>query len=251
MVSEDEIKDLFQNGVKNLPEHIEPSNTVITEIYRGRTPHMDNQPPGGCNRHLFLFEHFKIIPKNCFNCYKVQVEPRTVVELFKLMDIFNNIRFSNNNRRKCMVEGREKVSGTYKGLIYCDGLEEGKAVLKETQAEISKELSEDISVNLKHGCSEYSLEYPEYGQIDQEQPMAYKEEWQMYEDLSDKKLVVNETPLPDEEFDQQGYSQNDYLAMQIWLRYAATIGDLSYLKISGETVGPLIGLNRTPFSPVL
>jgi hypothetical protein len=244
MISDGEVKKLFQNGMKNSTKKIDLQSEFITQVFRGKTPHIKNQPPGGCERHMLLFENFKLIPKNCFGCYKVQVEPKTVVELFKLMIVFNALNLKKDNRRKCMVEGRDNVTGTYKGLVYCDGYEEAEDVFEELKKVVLKDVSEDIPIFLKRGCSEYSLEYPEYGKIDSNQPMEYKEEWKIYEDLADEKLVVNEAIPSLEEYDQQGYSDDDYQVMLLWLHYAATIGDDSYLTISGETVEPLVGLNR-------
>ena len=64
-----------------------------------------------------MFEQFNVIPKYCFNFYKVLVEPRTVMELFKLMTVIERLDLPNHNTRKCTVENRNEVSNTYKGLI--------------------------------------------------------------------------------------------------------------------------------------
>ena len=38
----------------------------------------------GCYRHKGIFNEFNIIPKFCFSCFKIQIEPKNVMELFKL-----------------------------------------------------------------------------------------------------------------------------------------------------------------------
>jgi hypothetical protein len=35
--------------------------------------------------------------------------------------------------------------------------------------------------------------------------------------------------------------------MQYWARYAATIGDTSYIKLIGQTMRPIPNLVRSPF----
>ena len=56
-------------------------------------------------------EKFKIIPKYCFSCYKIQINLKTVVDLIKLFLIFDKIKLEKNNTRKCIVEIRNKIKG--------------------------------------------------------------------------------------------------------------------------------------------
>ena len=132
MISDEDVKQLYLNSQKFLTEH-GGLNTHIpsqSQFFRGVSEHnWKDQPSGGCKRHMSVFINFNIIPKYCFSCYKVLVEPRTVVELFKLMVLFEKLKLPNDNTRKCMVEDREEVSGTYKGFVYCTGIEEGKEIL--------------------------------------------------------------------------------------------------------------------------
>ena len=77
-----------------------------------------------------IFKQHKIIPEFCFGCYKVQVEVESIIELIKLFLVFNKLDLENNNTRKCMVELRNNVSGFYKGLIYCSGLDQALEMSK-------------------------------------------------------------------------------------------------------------------------
>ena len=61
-----------------------------------------------------VFNKFNIIPKFCFGCYKVLVEPRSILELIKLFVVFDQIKLVENNTRKCMIEMRPEISGFYK-----------------------------------------------------------------------------------------------------------------------------------------
>ena len=253
MIADEDVKNLFHNTLAILAKDWDHTKLLKTQLFRGISEHTwENQHPGCCTRHLLVFDKFNIIPRYCFNCYKVLVEPRTVVELFKLMVVFEKLELPIDNTRKCMVEGREGISGAYKGYIYCRGLEEGKEITEMVRKVVSEEISAKIPVNLKRGCSEYAVPYPEYAQIgDGKNLMTFKEEWQEYEDLADKQLVFK---LPHEEhetFNKPAYDQDDAGVMLAWLKYAATIGDPSYLKISGRELSPLMNIKpRPPFQPV-
>jgi hypothetical protein len=180
-----------------------------------------------------VFEQFNVILNYCFNYYKVLVEPRTVMELFKLITVIERLDLSNDNTRKCTVENRNEVSGTYKGLIYCQSLNEGKEVLEIARQVITEEISKDVPVSLKRGCSEYAVAYPEYAQTGQDAAaMVYRDEWQAHKDRADKQwVVINTQPPANPVYEPQTYTPRDALVIFTWLKYAATIGDNSYLKI--------------------
>lgn len=243
MIPDEYVKDLFSNGNKLLLKHLDPDEILRTQMYRGvLLTDLQNQRHD-CMRHMTVFNRFKVIPKNCFSCYKVSIEPRTVVELFKLMVIFEGIKLPNDNTRKCMVECRELISGAYKGFIYCVSVDEGVAIAKWIHQIVSVEISTKIPVTLKRGCSEYALVYPEYAQIEQgPTAMEYKEEWQQYEDIVDKDYIVEQSQVTS--FNHPSYNIHDAKVMLAWLKYAATIGDLSYLKISGEILVPWDDIKR-------
>ncbi len=253
MISDEDVKQLFLNGHSFLSNQ-NNNEPLLTQFYRGRLPdNWKDQLPGACNRHMALFNIFNIIPKYCFNCYKVIIEPRNVIELFKIMMIFEKHTFPDDNTRKCLVEGRPKVAGTYKAIVYCRSIEKGKEIIKILQQVLSAEVSNNISVALKRGCSEYAILYPAYAKIEQGVvPMEYKDEWKEYEDRADKSAVVNKTPNAKDTHNRPTYVLDDYKVMLTWLKYAATIGDNSYLKISGTTLQPFQGLTRpTPFQQTI
>lgn len=249
MISDDDVKRLFQNGMRVLANNLSPDEAMFTQFYRGKASHTwEGQPPGDCTRHMSVFDRFNAIPEYCFNCYKVVIKPRTVVELFKLMVVLDNLQLVNDNTRKCLVEGREYVRDTYTGLIYCLGIKEGEELLNTIRKVISDEISDKIPVTLKRGCSEYGLAYPEY--TNTENGMEYREEWRAYEELIDKVIDVHSLPkLPDTN-NRPAYNRQDAKVMLAWIRYAAMIGDLSYLKISGHPLPPAPYLKRPfPFHP--
>ena len=148
-----------------------------------------------------------------------------------------------------MTEGREHCSGAYKGYIFCRGIEEGKEVRNIIRKVVAEEISPEVSVTLKRGCSEFALAYPIYSPT---KPgtvfMKYNKDWHVHEDFVDKNFVFN-TNIPDvNASDNTAYPPSEIFAMQHWLRYAATIGDISYFKITGCIVPTIPQFKRPPFT---
>ena len=92
-----------------------------------------------CNRHFDVFRNFNVIPKFCFGCFKVQINLVSILDLFKLYFIFDNLNLKDNRSRKCLVEMRSFGNGNYKGIIYCDGFEEANLICKQLSL-ISKDI---------------------------------------------------------------------------------------------------------------
>lgn len=235
MISDDDVRQLFQNNLHIHRNYLYSEETYPRQLFRGVGPQTwKNYYPGGCERHLFVFKTFNIIPKYCFDCYKVSIEPRTVLELFKLMMVFDEPFLPNDNSRKLMVEVRKQISGAYKGLIYCRGTEEGMEILELTRSQVSRKISKDVPVTLKRGCSEYPLAYPEYSQG----TMEYNEQWRKYEELADKEFVFK-IPPADFSYNHPTFTTDEVRVMLAWLVYAKTIGDLTYQKIYDGAYGEL------------
>ena len=151
-----------------------------------------------------------------------------------------------------MVEIRPKISGAYKGYIYCQSHDEGKEILRKVRKVVSERISKDVQVKLKRGCSEYALSYPEFAQNDENgnPVMAYKSGWGEHENYTDKNLVKHIYPPVLDSYNHSGLTLCDTLIMRNWLAYAATIGDLSYMEISGTLVEKLQIDKRPAFQSV-
>lgn len=222
------------------------------QIFRGTSVYRRTGGPGKCERHHGVFQRHHIIPEFCFGCYKVLVEPRTVMELFKLLMVFEEIDLPNDNLRKCLTELREDCAGTYKGLVYSRGIEEGEQVFGLIKEAVATEISPDVPVQLKRGCSEFGAAYPEYASADPGiEPMKYDESWRPYEEDFDKDVTYVE-PDSDTRGDAGSeerpvYTPAEIFAMTYWLYYAATIGDESYQPIAGGPLPPIADLKRPPF----
>jgi hypothetical protein len=246
MIPDESAKAIFSHCENILQNYWENNLLGPSQFYRGITTNLwKDSYTANCERHMLIFQTNNVIPEYCFNCYKILVEPRDVLELFKLMIIFNGIQLPNNNTRKCMVETRAEISGTYKGLVYSQNLEEAKGMLLSLREIISKEISPEITISLKRGCSEYAISYPEYTEFDDENipTMQYRPEWRDYEKAADENgLAEHFPPILVDNINPKGYTLGDAKVMLNWLKYAATIEDVSYLKIASKPISKLKGL---------
>ncbi len=228
MITDEIVYHLYDQCHTILVSHGLNDQNVSFQFWRGRS--VDK----GCNRHKVVFDALNIIPEYCFGCYKVLIEPQTVMELFKLMLVFDGLELPNDNTRKCLVEIRPEISGAYKGLIYCQDLDEAKEIEKIVQIIIGKKISDKMPVSVKRGCSEYPVAYPEYAYTERqkESMMTYNEEWRKQEAYADENLVGFQYPPVFETHNHSGFTLHDVVVMQTWLSYAATKGDHSYLDIT-------------------
>ena len=188
-----------------------------TQIYRKTIKDLN------CNRHKKVFNTYQAIPKFCFGCYKVQIEPDNLIDLIKIYLLFDNIEFANYNTRKCVIETRPKINGHYKSLIYCSSQQEAEIIKKQVSKIAKNNLDKDVKLHVKRGCTEYGIKYPDYNNLD-ENLMKFKPEWKNFEDLIDNNfpdLIINDNITPT----IKGISLNDALTFQNWLKYAVLIGD--------------------------
>ena len=201
--------------------------TDLSQVYRRNSIDLN------CKRHKAIFNKFNIIPKFCFGCYKVQVEPRSILELIKLLVVFDQIKLNKNNTRKCMIEMRQEVSGFYKGLIYCTGLEEACQIANYLEKVIEEKISSELSVMIKRGCSEYPVSFPDYKKINKSgpQPMSYNEDWKSIEKNHDSLNPMKSNKIIPT---LSGINLHDILIVQNWIDYAKGIGDTS-LNLLGQT----------------
>ena len=134
-----------------------------------------------------------------------------------------------------MIELRPKIKGTYKGLIYCSGLEEAENTLKYLSPILNKTINTQIPRSIKRGCSEYALAYPEYNiNPNNHQFMKYNKKWRAKEKIVDEKLKKKKPITQMSKISLSGITLKDGLIMNNWLFYAKKIGDNSFSKICKE-----------------
>ncbi len=225
-IEEDVIHSLFVESNKIISENLKNLTTTQTQIFRRNDFNLN------CDRHFRVFNNFKAIPNFCFSCFKVTVEVESVLDLIKLYLIFDNISLPNDNIRKCMIELRPNVQGTYKGFIYCRSLNEAKEVEILLSNILAKNIKDSPSPKLKKGCTEFSNKYPEYKNLENE-IMDYNKDWEKFEDIVDKTFPKFKIYKKDER-SIKGITLSDILIIKNWLYFARLIGDDSYKKISND-----------------
>ena len=220
-LSNGEIVDLFHKASNIIEKHGLNIATDLSQTYRRDLEELN------CERHMQIFNKFNVIPEFCFGCYKVQIEPRSVIELIKLFVLFDQITLSNNNIRKCMIEMRPEVAGFYKGLIYCSSLGEAYEIADYLAVIVKKRFGSELSLAVKRGCSEYSNAFADYNKINRigPQEMNYNPDWKPIEDDYDLKNPIKYEKIVWPSL--SGLSLSDVLIMRNWIDYAKGIEDSS------------------------
>ena len=221
IISDDRVVKLIHQSLNILKNHNLNFGTELSQVYRRNEVFLN------CKRHMSIFDQHNIIPQFCFGCFKVQVEPRTIIELIKLMMIFDQLKLKDNNNRKCMVELRPKIPGFYKGLIYCSSIEEANKIADNLNIIVKEKISSKLFAKVKRGCSEYPLSFPDYGETNKSNSplMSYNEDWLTIEDIYDKKNPMRERTTVKESL--SGLNLQDIIIIQNWIDYAIGIDDAS------------------------
>ncbi|WP_413678900.1 tetratricopeptide repeat protein [Prochlorococcus sp. MIT 0916] len=231
IITDKEAIKLYKDGLKIYRKYNLDLEISLSQVYKRNAMNLN------CKRHMLIFNQKKIIPEFCFGCYKVQVEVDSIIELIKLFLVFNTLELKNKNTRKCMVEGRDNISGFYKGLIYCLGLTEALEISKKLNIHLQNNIRIDLISTVKRGCSEYPLEFPQYKEIkiSGDQPMNYNKSWRSIEQEIDK----GNKDWGQANKSVEGFNLNNFLIMRNWIAYAQKIGDESVNQITHEEIkGP-------------
>ena len=225
-IDDEEIKKLLTSTNNILDKYLQNLEFDREQTYR------ETQLSPNCKRHLKIFKTTSVIPKHCFGCYKIQVEVENVIEIIKLYLVFDKFNFKNNNSRKCMIELRPGISGKYKGLIFCNSIDESEAILKQMSQILYKNFNKKLNCKIKRGCSEYAIKYPEYNRLDSN-AMKYNSNWNNTEESFDKKNpdMIFKTKLSPS---INGITLFDALVFRNWIAFARLTGDESYKKICNK-----------------
>jgi hypothetical protein len=230
IISDDRVVNLFSKSedcINSLGLELE---TKLSQVYRRNSVELN------CSRHKSIFNKHDIIPEFCFGCYKVQVEPRSIIELIKLFIVFDQLELNENNTRKCMVELRPEITGFYKGLIYCSGLKQATLIAAHLDNIIKQSIGPGLPISVKRGCSEYAISYPDYKEINQSGPqlMNFNKDWKVFEESHDRKNSIYSKKIIRKSL--YGLNLNDILIIRKWIDYAKGIRDPSADLLSQNTV---------------
>ena len=221
IISDRQAADLFDKASGNISSYGLELSTGLSQAYRKSSVDLN------CKRHMSIFKKHGVIPEFCFGCYKVQVNPRSIIELIKLYFVFDQLELNKNNSRKCMVELRPNIAGFYKGYIFCSGLKQANQISAHVNEVLEKRIGSGLSSTVKRGCSEYPISFPDYKEINNlgAQLMNYNKDWKVIEEDYDKKTPMhakkNKRPSI------AGLNLNDTLIIRNWIDYAKGIGDPS------------------------
>jgi len=226
MINDIDVKKEFDNleSIFSSSSKEKPLSPFQAQIHSGVTPKAwKNQTyPAGCKRHKLVFNTCNIIPRYCFDCYKIEIQPRTVIELFNLLILLKIINLKDNNTSKCFLRPRKDIATHYSGLIYFQGLIDVKQSFKYIKSILTSEIAPEIPIFIKRGCSEFGKAYPRYAELNENnQPvLKYNKKWSKREDSFDKNnLAGNIEPIKSDTF-SAGFSKQDFLVMRAWLSYA-------------------------------
>jgi|TARA_B110001469_G_scaffold29634_1_gene30209 tetratricopeptide (TPR) repeat protein len=229
VISDAQVVGLFTKAASHIISSDSDMTTKRSQTYRKSSVDLN------CKRHMSIFKQHNIIPEFCFSCYKVQAEPKSIIDLIKLYLVFEQLNLNENNTRKCMVELRPTISGFYKGIIFCSGLEQANQIAAHLNTAIEQSIGSGLSAKVKRGCSEYPVAFPEYKEINNFGPqlMNYNEDWKVIEEDHDSK---HRADLTDVRPSVSGLNLRDVLVIRRWIDYAKGIGDLSADLINQDPV---------------
>ena len=250
VIADDQVVNVFSKSLSCISSSGVEVRTKEEQAYRRNTA------PLNCKRHMSIFKQHDVIPKFCFGCYKVQVEPKSIIELIKVFFVLDQLQLNKNNNRKCMIELRPDVPGFYKGLIYCSGLNEANQIAEQFNTALQQSIGPGLVAKVKRGCSEYPSSYPDYKEINNSGPqlMNYNEGWKVVEADYDR-----ENPTRAKENLRStvtGLNLSDILTIRKWVDYAKGIGDPSVNLLNQNAIYDQktyelakARLDQHPFSP--
>jgi hypothetical protein len=195
--------------------------TPLSQIYKRNSIDLN------CSRHTEIFNSKDVIPEFCFGCFKVQVEVNNLFSLIRLTRQFYDLEPKADITRKTMIEMRPEIPGFYKGLLYCRGLDQAREVKELLDIKLKDIFAGKIISQIKRGCSEFPLKFPDYGKIIDNKitPMDYPTKWKVVEEQFDE----NSSLKPKENITPSisGFCLSDFYIIQKWIDYAKGLDDPS------------------------
>lgn len=158
------LRPLFQRGVACVRD----GKVLINGEDSWDVPWIYITPEGGieeehnCRAICFMcaeikFKGWSFIPIRCHSCWKVVVRPRTLKELFALHELQKEMGLWS----KTGIEDRPKIPAVYGGYFYNDTLDKARQCKVVVEKRIAADISPDIPIYIKRGCTEYEEKFPE------------------------------------------------------------------------------------------
>jgi len=177
-----------------------------------------------CGLYHVYHEAFGFVHSRCQECWKVVVRPRTLSELYKLLLLEEALNLPS----KCGIEKRDTVCGLYGGYFYNDSKEEGLECYKLVRANVDKNISPDVVVLLKRGCTEFEIG-GNGGPSDK---------WEVTKEQAEIEFLLNDLVVQD----VMKMPQPEHLKESVfrsWIHWAYAGGDMTYKEFTkGEPLFP-------------
>ena len=228
--SNEELAHHLQDAFRYMNEIDFDFKTPLSQIYKRSSRDLN------CARHKKIFDAKDIIPEFCFGCFKVQVEVDDLFSLIRLTRLFYDFNFEEDLNRKTMIEMRPDVSGFYKGLFYCRGLEQAHLLKDRLDNNLKDIFYGPVISQIKRGCSEFPAKFPDYSKINSNNTvaMAYKADWRSVEDQFDKdnSIKAKQNVIPS----RAEFCLSDFYVIRKWIDYARGLDDPSCSWFKDEPI---------------
>ena len=230
-ISAAEIQQFIQKAFIITASLDQQINTSLTQIY-----HVQQSEAPNCSALSKFFLAHQAIAKRCHNCYKIQLNAKSLDELLMLHFLMKTLHLKDSNTSKCMIELRPDQNNFYKGLIYCSDVKEAAHVAKHVILECRKRTALSPEVSINRGCTSFRKEYPDYGAINtstslQEGPRQ-REEW-----ANKEAQFFNQKDSMPINKSASAFNLGEWLIIKNWIAYANAMGD------------PLTGYPQPSLSP--
>ena len=229
------IMKLYLDLDKIASKYISDKSYTAQQIFRRNNIDLN------CGRHMKIFKKSNIIPEYCFGCFKIVIELDKIIDLIKLVLIFDQAEFLEGIERKCIIEKRSGETfssgkkNLYKGIIYFSSILELKKVQNKITELLNITIGKTAVISSKRGCTEFSYSYPKYKEIKNNlsEMMKFDPRWKKNEEIFDNQNFIDgkEKKI----FKQKTLNKislNDYLIIHNWIEYAKSINDKSVNIIS-------------------
>lgn len=215
----------------------------VNQLYSGNR-HEINHQEARCPIFIQFFKQNLVIPRLCYDCFKVQILPADIISLVKLFVLFKTLELPRDNFRKCMIEVREAVPFPYKAYIFCQSEEEAAICLELVKSRMGKIGLSQIYCTITHGCSEYGIEYPEFKYSDNGSHRTFKSPATWKKIQEDFKAMIPQSNGNRENYSNNQITVHDQIGIGTWINYAKLIGDPSCEVFCDVSVGKKLA----PFS---
>jgi hypothetical protein len=167
--------------------------------------------------HKIFWTYYGLIHSRCRSCWKIEVLPRTVAELFRLNEVMHELGLA----AKCgLLEPSSDGRPEYRGYFYLDSRAEAEAAYARVGAAMKRELGDETPVLLRRACPEFRTQLEAGPRI----PVPAEQE--------ELERILGEVFVGE----VSGRRQSRHLkahVMRAWIKAAYSHGDETYKAFTG------------------